>query len=118
MRLKELAKITRITRRKVRLLMWRETRQSVFERDGWSCYLCGRDVDCFEVVGRKRVKVATVDHIVPKSRGGGDTPDNLRTCCQSCNFDRGTAMPDRRVLYAVGWLDQFWSRVAGVTELS
>lgn len=36
--------------------------------------------------------LGTVDHIVPRSRGGSDHPENLLPCCKSCNTqkkDRG-----------------------------
>ncbi len=37
------------------------------------CWYCG----CFEI--------STVDHVVPKSKGGSDDLDNLVLCCKSCN---------------------------------
>jgi hypothetical protein len=33
--------------------------------------------------------LATVDHIIPKSKGGGDTPGNMFVMCRSCNETRG-----------------------------
>lgn len=35
----------------------------------------------------------TVDHIIPKSRGGKDTWDNLVTACVSCNNRKGNRTP-------------------------
>lgn len=37
----------------------------------------------------KQPNSAEVDHIVPHSRGGTDTPDNLRILCRRCNQSRG-----------------------------
>jgi hypothetical protein len=34
--------------------------------------------------------LATVDHIVPQSMGGADTPDNVFVMCRECNTKRGT----------------------------
>ena len=45
-------------------------------RDNYQCQRCGA------VVTGKR---AHVDHIVPKSEGGGDEVTNLRTMCVSCH---------------------------------
>lgn len=35
----------------------------------------------------------TVDHIIPLSKGGSDTPDNWQLMCESCNFDKGNKLP-------------------------
>ncbi len=46
---------------------------SIFERDGHRCVACGS------------LDNLTLDHIVPISKGGSDTEDNLQTLCKSCN---------------------------------
>lgn len=58
-------------------------RRFVLERDRYRCQvpaddgeLCGAWASC-------------ADHIVPKSRGGSDHPDNLRAACTPCNLRRG-----------------------------
>lgn len=53
-------------------------RRLVFERDGYRCVTCGTSDDL------------TLDHIVPWSLGGSDTPDNLQTLCRVCNSRKGT----------------------------
>lgn len=40
------------------------------------CAYCGRGV---------KLAVATLDHVVPRSQGGADTPSNLVLCCELCN---------------------------------
>jgi len=62
--------------RKVRL-----TRVNIFKRDGHKCGYCGS------------VKNLTIDHILPKSRGGKNTWENLITCCGSCNLKKGNKTP-------------------------
>jgi len=51
-------------------------RAEIFDRDGWSCHYCG---ECLSA------DVATLDHVVPQSKGGPGTPENLVTCCLMCN---------------------------------
>ncbi len=55
----------------------------------------------------------TVDHIVPRSRGGTDHPENLWLLCAACNSSKGTKsqaefIRDRMSLQGAGvqWLDQ------------
>jgi len=64
---------------------WRRLRKLVLARD---CYLCQL---CLQPAG----KSAHVDHIVPRSRGGKDSLDNLQTLCACCH-NRKTAREDRR----------------------
>ncbi len=51
-------------------------RTSLFERDKWRCRYCG---------DRVGPDTAALDHIVPVSKGGSDAPQNLATCCLTCN---------------------------------
>lgn len=57
-----------------------QIRRRVFERDSYTCHLCGQPVDRAE---------ASIDHVVPVSRGGRDDEANLRTAHLSCNIKRG-----------------------------
>lgn len=53
---------------------WRELRLLIFQRDGYRCQYCGTGEGPMEC-----------DHVFPRSRGGADTMDNLRTACRRCN---------------------------------
>jgi len=53
-----------------------DKRRELFERDKWICQYCGEKVS---------QQNATLDHFIPKSKGGDDSKDNLRTCCLLCN---------------------------------
>lgn len=65
-------------RPKVRL-----SRREVFARDGWTCMYCGRvGVDL------------TLDHVVPRHRGGGHTWDNLVAACKACNHRKAGRTPE------------------------
>lgn len=54
-----------------------KTRKMNRRHKSWKCAYCGR------VIYEK--KHVTVDHIVPKSKGGKTNDDNLVICCESCN---------------------------------
>lgn len=58
------------------------TRQRLFKRDNHECAYCGTK------------RNLTIDHILPKSRGGQNTWTNLITCCSSCNLRKGSRTPE------------------------
>lgn len=59
------------------------SRQSVFSRDHFKCAYCGK------VFG---VKSLTIDHIVPRSKGGKTSWDNVITACMKCNQKKGSKL--------------------------
>lgn len=64
-------------------------RHQVFERDDWTCRLCGEPVD-------KRARVphhhaATIDHIVPLAKGGQHTYSNVQCAHFICNTRKGAS---------------------------
>jgi 5-methylcytosine-specific restriction endonuclease McrA len=54
------------------------SRRALFARDGWRCAYCGTSG------GR-----LTLDHVVPRSRGGESSWENVVTSCASCNHKKG-----------------------------
>ena len=60
----------------------RLTRREVFVRDGQRCQYCG--------VGGHEL---TLDHVVPRHRGGTHEWENLVTACRSCNHRKGGRTP-------------------------
>ncbi|MCX7607278.1 MAG: HNH endonuclease [Bacteroidia bacterium] len=78
------------------------TRQNIFKRDGFRCGYCGTSHNL------------TVDHIIPRSQGGGDSWENLITACEPCNRRKGSRTPEqagmsllvrpRRPHYLLFWL--------------
>ena len=52
-------------------------RKNLLLRDHSSCQYCGSTRDL------------TIDHVIPRSKGGGDTWDNLVACCDKCNVSKG-----------------------------
>lgn len=65
-------------------------RRAIIKRDDYTCYLCGRRLGCREI---------TIDHVVPLSRGGHHSEDNLRVACFQCNRRKGI-----RLLSECVWL--------------
>jgi CRISPR/Cas system Type II protein with McrA/HNH and RuvC-like nuclease domain len=60
----------------------RVNRNRIFKRDGHECIYCGSKKDL------------TLDHVIPKSRGGGNTWINLVTSCFKCNVRKSNRTPD------------------------
>lgn len=58
------------------------SRQNIFKRDGYKCVYCG-----------SRSKL-TIDHMIPRSRGGRDSWHNLVSACQRCNTEKGDRTPE------------------------
>lgn len=56
----------------------RISRRVLFARDGWACMYCG--------TGGNRL---TLDHVVPRSRGGTSVWENVVTSCAPCNHRKG-----------------------------
>lgn len=58
------------------------TRQNIFKRDGGRCQYCGCGTQ----------KKLTLDHVIPRSKGGKSTWTNLVTACQKCNTMKGDSL--------------------------
>jgi 5-methylcytosine-specific restriction endonuclease McrA len=56
----------------------------VFERDGWRCQLCGVRTPK-RLRGTQDAAAPEIDHIIPLSKGGGHTWDNVQCACKRCN---------------------------------
>ncbi|MDX2195072.1 MAG: HNH endonuclease [Cytophagales bacterium] len=57
-------------------------RQNIFKRDGHKCMYCGSTHNL------------TIDHVMPRSRGGASSWDNLATACRNCNARKGDFTPE------------------------
>jgi 5-methylcytosine-specific restriction endonuclease McrA len=58
------------------------TRRNVFQRDAYACQYCGYRGDQL-----------SIDHVIPRSRGGPDTWENVITACIRCNVCKGNRTP-------------------------
>jgi len=59
------------------------SRKNVLVRDNYTCQYC-----------KKKSKSLTVDHVVPKFRGGQDSWENLVAACKNCNQIKGEHTPE------------------------
>ena len=66
-----------------RALMTSKLRQKIKERDEFTCKNCGASVE------KEPNLLLEIDHIVPISKGGLTTEDNLQTLCWRCNRKKG-----------------------------
>jgi 5-methylcytosine-specific restriction endonuclease McrA len=84
-------------------------RESIFEAWHWKCAYCDKQL-CD--------RTATIDHIIPKHKGGHNTRNNLACCCTSCNKSKSSTLPfdwlkqghplytEQRVSRIKQWLEQ------------
>jgi 5-methylcytosine-specific restriction endonuclease McrA len=56
-------------------------RKTIIDRDGLHCVYCDEDLHDKEI---------HLDHIIPESRGGPTTMNNLQVTCRKCNTSKGT----------------------------
>ena len=63
----------------------------IFERDGWSCYLCGRATPK-SARGLHFPWSPELDHVFPLSKGGKHTRKNTRCACRKCNHEKSDAI--------------------------
>ena len=61
------------------------SRLNIFARDKWTCQYCGK--------GTKNKSSLTIDHVMPKSRGGDSSWTNLTTACARCNTLKANKTP-------------------------
>ncbi len=60
------------------------SRRSIFERDENTCQYCGKRLPQSDL---------TIDHVVPRSRGGTESWKNLVVACVDCNVEKGQRLP-------------------------
>ena len=59
------------------------SRHNIFKRDGNKCQYCGKSSDL------------TLDHVIPRSKGGKSSWTNLVTACRKCNAKKGDDSPEK-----------------------
>lgn len=79
------------------------TRFNVFLRDKWQCQYCG---------GHFKTNELTFDHVIPRSKGGRTSWDNIVSACRCCNTRKGNKLPE-----LIGMIPIKKPRVPSVYEL-
>lgn len=71
-------------------------RKLIYERDQWRCVWCAHEVQSGATSRQDKadrwvngVRLATLDHVLPRSLGGCNSAHNLVTACSTCNEQRG-----------------------------
>jgi len=81
------------------------SRRGILQRDSWKCGYCG-------------AKATTIDHIIPKSRGGENTWGNLVSACMPCNNRKADRTPKEAGMItpklSMGSVENFMSRLQNV----
>ncbi len=64
----------------MKMRLTRPTKLAIYRRDGHKCQYCGS------------TRSLTLDHVIPRSRGGDDSWENLVTCCCACNVKKSNIL--------------------------
>jgi 5-methylcytosine-specific restriction endonuclease McrA len=91
------------------------SRREVFRRDNHTCQYCGS------------TRRLTIDHVIPRSKGGTHTWDNVVTACEPCNSGKGDRLlhelglvlktkPKAPIHPAIAFAEQFWKEQPDWTE--
>lgn len=84
------------------------SRRNIFARDKHRCQYCGK---------RPAKQYLTLDHVMPRSRGGKDTWDNLVLACIECNVHKGSRTPEEAGMPLLSkptaplWLPRYGTRI-------
>ncbi|MEI7700845.1 MAG: HNH endonuclease [Planctomycetia bacterium] len=84
LRVPEVITLTRYDRLPIRIVAF--SRRNVFKRDGYMCQYCG----C-----RPGSEELTIDHIIPRSRGGDSSWTNCVLACIDCNTRKANRTPEQ-----------------------
>ena len=62
-----------------------DVKRLLYKNANGRCALCGREMN---------INQMTLDHIIPLTKNGPDTVENLQACCVACNSLKGAALPE------------------------
>lgn len=88
-----------------------QLRLVIFKRDNWKCKICGRQVRSGKKRHRQGHLLAVADHIIPKSKNGPDTLENLQTLCRYCDEAKADKILTEQVIeMSVKFYEQYNQR--------
>lgn len=67
----------------------RRKAKKIGERDGWECHYCNHRLSRND----ERFRNPTIDHVIPRSRGGSNKMPNLVLSCPNCNREKDDQTP-------------------------
>jgi HNH endonuclease len=74
--------------------------EQIYERDHWKCWLCKKRID--KTYKYPHPQSASIDHVVPLSRGGTDTALNKLAAHLTCNVSRNSGKPGEQLTFNYG----------------
>jgi 5-methylcytosine-specific restriction endonuclease McrA len=97
------------------------SKKLVWKRDNYTCQYCGKTKSQMEDDGF----ILTIDHIVPRCKGGQNTFDNTVACCSDCNSKKDSTdivkfckimgcpvpNPESHVVLTKSDMQSMWSRI-------
>lgn len=70
------------------MAMEESKRDKVFQKTDWQCFYCQNDA-------------TTIDHMIPRSRGGTDAFENLVGACETCNQNKADMTIDEFIRWKI-----------------
>ena len=70
----------------------RFTKDNLFERDQYCCQYCGKDFSADRL---------NMDHVIPRSKGGRTTWENIVTACIPCNTQKANRLPHQANMHLI-----------------
>jgi len=88
------------------------------KQDRYPCHYCGKPTRRYanksgDANGQQYPDGRTWDHVIPKSRGGSDKPENRVISCVSCNQDKGNDWPWQHCEVCTRAIEFFLESIAG-----
>ena len=60
-------------------------KENIFKKANYKCYICGDEVVKGKDCSPNNINFGTLDHVIPRAKGGYSNVKNLKCCCRLCN---------------------------------
>ena len=104
-------------------MTWFQIVEAVAFRDGWHCRYCYKALLPYgtrtpQGIGGRSVspgaEAASPDHIIPRSTGGSDQPENIALACRQCNMNRATKPYHEWFAFIEAWVSEWSEQLAEI----